>query len=215
MHTAQIDHLLFGVPDLQEGIGIIHSLLGESPVPGGKHPGVGTHNALLSLGSSTYLEVIAPDPSQEVLDRDLPYGLSGLVEPGLITWAVRPGDMSAHIQQTEALGMETRIKNGSRMKPDGKLLKWRSALPNPPLEIDGQEFTGLIPFAIEWQSAQHPANSTPGELKLDSLQLIHPCLNLLSKLIGSLALPCSAEEGDMAGIKARIEVEPNRFVTLT
>ena len=215
MLETQVDHVLFGVPALQEGISLIHSLLGTSPVLGGKHPGVGTHNALLSLGPRTYLEVIAPDPSQEVAKQDLPYGLADLKEPKLITWAVRPANWRVHVRQTELLGLETSLRNGSRMRPDGMLLEWQSALLSPPVKFEGQELTGLLPFAIEWHSSQHPADSAPGNIHLESLALMHPCPNVLARLIDRLSLPCSVEVGNRATIKATIQIEPNRFVTLT
>jgi Glyoxalase-like domain len=53
-----IDHIVFGCSDLERGMDEIEQLLGIRPVPGGRHIQFGTHNALLSLGPATYLEVI-------------------------------------------------------------------------------------------------------------------------------------------------------------
>ena len=45
-----IDHLVLGVSSLAAGIAHVEGLNGVAPVPGGAHPGLGTHNALLSPG---------------------------------------------------------------------------------------------------------------------------------------------------------------------
>ena len=58
---AEIDHIVIGARTLEDGARYIEELLGVKPVQGGAHPGVGTHNMLLGMGSGCYIEVIAPE----------------------------------------------------------------------------------------------------------------------------------------------------------
>ena len=41
----ELDHLIFAAADLDTGVAHIEELTGATAVPGGPHPGVGTHNA--------------------------------------------------------------------------------------------------------------------------------------------------------------------------
>ena len=62
MPHAQFDHLVITAPSLAAGIAYVRDTLGVTPEPGGRHPHMGTHNALLKLGPDSYLEVLAVDP---------------------------------------------------------------------------------------------------------------------------------------------------------
>ena len=81
-----LDHLVYGTPDVDRTIDDLEALFDVRASPGGRHPGRGTRNALLSLGQDRYLEIIGPDSSQEGFQGPRPFGLDGISQPRLITW---------------------------------------------------------------------------------------------------------------------------------
>ena len=81
---------MFAAPDLDAGIEYVHELTGLRAEYGGIHPGFGTHNALLSLGARSYLEIIAPDPGQ---DSAIWLGIGDLESPRIVTWAACCNDL--------------------------------------------------------------------------------------------------------------------------
>lgn len=100
-----IDHLLWAVPELEEGRRRLAERTGVEAALGGRHPGVGTHNALLDLGDERYLEIIAPDPTQSEAS-----GLGLLVaeveSPRLLTWCARTRDVDALAAAARHAGLE-------------------------------------------------------------------------------------------------------------
>jgi hypothetical protein len=136
-----LDHILIGSPDLDAGIKFVEESTGVRAAFGGVHPGAGTRNALLSLGTNRYLEIIAPDPNQPASDdaRDL----RKLEEPVIVGWAQHPGDIESFAQHMKSEGVEVvGPKPGSRKRPDGRVLNWKTLA----LKDDGN---GLFPFFIE------------------------------------------------------------------
>jgi len=131
-----VDHLLLGAADLNQGIALVNERTGLSPVIGGSHPGVGTRNALLSLGNLQYLEIIAPDLAQHVFAYQP--DLRQLREPRLITWAAATRDIDATAQKARAAGLDViGPRDGSRKKPDGQVLHWKTLGIVNPLTVSG------------------------------------------------------------------------------
>jgi hypothetical protein len=147
------DHILFGAADLDTGIRWVEERTGVRAKFGGNHPGRGTRNALLSLGSLHYLEIIAPDPAQAGATDER--GLRELTSPRIIQWAIHTEDIVSAKRMAEAAGIKTNgPQPGSRQRPDGKQLRWQA--------LGIEQTTPLVPFFIQWeQGSPHPSSDSP------------------------------------------------------
>jgi hypothetical protein len=72
---AHLDHITVVAPSLEIGCAYVEAALGVSPGAGRAHPSMATHNMLLSLGPTAYLEVISPDPRAVPVTRPRWFGL--------------------------------------------------------------------------------------------------------------------------------------------
>ena len=177
-----LDHLVWGVRDLPEGIAALTILTGLTPVTGGSHPGNGTRNALLPLGNACYLEALAPDPAQDVANSR-GAGLLALAHPRLLTFAVACDDIDVVAARIAESGLPMpQVLAMSRTQPDGEVLRWRLA------HITGHDFGGLVPFLIAWGDTPHPSRLGPAGCTLARLVLRHPQHERLSALLACLDL---------------------------
>src|SRR5512145_3038087 len=168
MAVMDVDHIVYGVAELGAGIDAVEGLLGVRAAAGGKHVGLGTHNALLSLGGAAYLEIIAPDPGQPNPSRPLPWGLAALREARLLTWAVKAPDIEAKAERAKAAGVDVGpVLRMSRERPDGTRLEWVLTFREHALG------NGLVPFLIAWEPGPHPSDTSPGGCRLVSLRGEH------------------------------------------
>ncbi|HKT59000.1 MAG TPA: VOC family protein [Gemmatimonadales bacterium] len=166
MHS--LDHLVWGGPDLQAEIKRIERLTGVRAEMGGQHPGEGTWNALLRLGPATYLELIAPDPTQPP-PHPRWFGLDALTEPRLITWAAKGTELERRRATARAAGVSLgEVRTGRRGLRSGAVLAWR--LTYPEVELGD----GVVPFLIDWGESPHPALAAPPGIELIDLRAEHP-----------------------------------------
>jgi catechol 2,3-dioxygenase-like lactoylglutathione lyase family enzyme len=123
-----IDHIVILVRDLDAAMED-YARLGFTVMRGGDHPG-GTHNALIAFADGAYLELIAfkePDqPSTHPWQSALAFG------EGLVALAVGSSDLAADVAAIRARGLPVEEpSDGSRLRPDGVRLAWRSAGAGP------------------------------------------------------------------------------------
>jgi len=186
-----VDHIILGISDLQMGIEQLEELTGVRAVIGGEHPGRGTMNALISLGSGHYVEVLAPVPGGVIDDLDeLAGDLESFSELTPLGWAASTADMDDLAKKLVAEGYEIEGPvAGSRVKPDGSVLEWRTLAITSPLLAGA-------PFFIEWsESSVHPSESSPKGCELGFLRLEDPEAMALRDLVSVLGLPIRVEDG--------------------
>jgi len=203
--SAAVDHLLLGAPDLDSAIAWFEKTTGVRPAVGGSHPGMGTRNALVSLGGRQYLEIIAPDPMQTAFNFQI--DLRTLPEPRLVTWAAAAPALDAVVATARSAGLSVfGPRDGSRVRPDGTTLRWRSA------GVLTDFRTGTVdpvPFFIEWAAGSaHPAADSPAGCRLTAFELRHPDAERLGHLLTTLAIDAVVTRADTAGISAVLET-PN------
>ncbi|MGO8888294.1 MAG: VOC family protein [Streptosporangiaceae bacterium] len=162
-----VDHLIYAAPDLAAAVADLEERFGVRAQAGGKHIGLGTHNALLGLGPRTYLEIIAPDPEQSEPSGPRPLGVDGVTHGGLVGWALACDDIDRSVAEARSHGYDPgEVSDGHRVGPAGTTLRWRGA--------GGALADGLVPFLICWGDTEHPARSAPPGLILQSVQIEHP-----------------------------------------
>lgn len=75
MTACELDHIVVAAASLKQGVDYIRERLGVEIPAGGKHALMGTHNHLMRLGGTCFLEVIAVDPQAPRPERTRWYTL--------------------------------------------------------------------------------------------------------------------------------------------
>jgi glyoxalase-like protein len=150
-----LDHIIVGFPNLEDGIDRLFHLSGYRAAVGGSHPNRGTRNALLNLGNNSYLELLAPDLAQPALlwHKEI----ATLTELTIVGWAIRHAELDKLASLLKERGVScTDPTPGSRVRADGQTLNWRKLT-----LVD--DLKGNLPFFIDWDSAsRHPSSDAPG-----------------------------------------------------
>ncbi len=200
------DHIIYFVPDLAEATDYFESTWGVRPKFGGQHPGRGSHNALLSLGDSTYLEIIAPDPTQPTPPQPRSFGMDRLSKAKLVTWAVTSTDINQSIQNATGAGYDPGpAYDGARARSDGSMMNWKLTRRDEAITGDNPPGNWLIPFLIDWGNTPHPAKNNPTGCTLVSVRATHPEPEPVRHMLATLGVDCPVEKGDSVQLIATVD----------
>jgi hypothetical protein len=208
---VSLDHVLVAVRDLTEAASRFESAYGLRALPGGRHPGVGTANMIIPLGTA-YLELIAVVDPAEAGRAPTSRRVTRAVAEGrtFATWAVRTDNLDALRDHISAAGVALPDPTaGARERPDGVTLRWRTQFLVPA----GEE--GVLPFVIEWlvPPGMHPAEAAvdhPSRARgIQSVRLGDPDPASASRRLHALlgdALNVAVETARTSGVLA-VEVD--------
>ena len=161
-----VDHVLLPVADLEEGARTLSERNGLHAIAGGRHPKLGTANMIVPLGRQ-YLELIAIADPREAAASRLGKRVTQALDEGrmFVDWALRTRSVDSLRGKLLAAGWEVPpIWEGSRRRPDGQILHWRTQ------DVSTGRASTAIPFVIEWNvpeglhpgeaAAEHPSGAT-------------------------------------------------------
>ena len=157
-----LDHLAVAATTLHDGAAWVQSQLDVQLQTGGKHEPYGTHNMLLGLADSIYLEVIAKDPHATPAAGHSWFGLDDFTgPPRLANWICQSDDPSDY---ADTAGPARALSRGD--------LRWDITVP------DGGSlpYGGGFPTLIKWgEGVVHPATSLKSSgLRLSEFIVSHP-----------------------------------------
>jgi hypothetical protein len=203
--VTMVDHLVYAVPDLDSGSAQVEKLLGVKPMVGGQHPGRGTRNALVGLGPTAYLEILAPDPAQPAPKKPRSFHLDDVKSPRLVGWGAHVKDLDAVVKDAAAKGIQLGdLGKGGRKRPDGVELSWRFT--DPDALLGG----GIVPFFIDWGESPHPAKTAPQGATLVALRAEHPDPGTVERILRVLHVEMPVTRGPAPALIAVIETANGR-----
>ena len=206
---AVIDHLVFATRDLASAVASFEAATGLRPEVGGAHVGLGTRNALVSLGES-YLELIGPDPDQAAPLGPRPFGIDDLDEPRFVAFAVR-ADAGESIESLADQLLDAGYDPGAvvdmrRRTPDGVELSWRLTLPGTGPTPEG-------PYLIDWGETPNPSATIAPRADIGELSVATPQHAVISALFAALGLSVRVASSERPALFASVSGPNGTFGT--
>jgi len=203
-----IDHLVIVAPSLDAGTRYVEAQLGLAPGGGGNHGRMGTHNRLLRLGPSVYLEVIAVDPEAPAPARPRWFGLDVTPPaPRLATWVARTSKIE---ESAAACGEDLGAVEPMTRGP----FSWRITIARG----GALPFDGVMPALIQWDGDMHPAQVLPDSgCSLVQLEGAHPEAPRVRRALDAIAFDgafslAAAVPGERGRLQAVIDTPQGRRV---
>jgi hypothetical protein len=203
----RLDHVVYAVPDLDEAAVRFIEEFALDSTPGGRHERWGTANRIVPLGDQ-YVELVAA--VDEAAAARTGFG-RGVLERasgggGWFTLAAVADDLDAVAAR---LGLE--IGSGSRTRPDGETLRWRSA------GLDDPRREPWMPFFLAWDVPDelHPGRARAGDgVRAEGIARVEAGgeAERLRAWLGGEELPVRVTEGEPGIRRVALATADGEFV---
>lgn len=145
---VRFDHAVIAVPDLDTAIEV-YTALGFEVAAGGRHPSIGTRNAIVRFGLD-YLELLAIEDIEQARARGS-FGaeLAVFLEQsmGLVGFVFASSRLEDEAEGLADIGLAAEGPFAmERERPDGHTLSWRLVIPG------SSPWRKPWPFLIEWET---------------------------------------------------------------
>lgn len=184
-----LDHFIYAGRDLEPMRAGFTALTGIEPNLGGRHPGLGTRNALASLGDSVYFELLATDHDQR-LEGNMGARINEFASPRLLAYMLKGQDLEALQQVLTRHDVEADLFDAQRATPDGKTLRWRLLVPRD------NRFGDHVPKFIDWLDTTHPATTSVKGGRFEFFRMGHPDSDALTALLADLDCDIPVQRAD-------------------
>lgn len=201
----QLDHIVVAIRSLEEGVAQFEQLMGVKAGAGGKHPGRGTENALISLGGGSYLEIIAPQPGATLSPQDQP--MKALEKLAIIDWAISVPEVDRAVASLKAGGFSTSLPQpGARLTPAGERLDWMT------FGLSGEDLA-VAPFFIRWSpNTRHPSTTAPAGCSLERFAVHAVKSDRVAALLQALGVGGVAVADGPRRVEASLSCGPRRAI---
>ena len=164
---SSIDHLAVAATSIEGRQ--LDELLGVDLAPGGRHARMGTHNRLLRLGPTSYLELISIDPQGTAPGHPRWFELDETAMKARLATGPRLVHWVARVESTELPPLPIDVGPWEQFQRGD--LSWQLTVRG-----DGTlPADGVVPSLIFWPGPMHPAARLPDVgVRLEALELAHP-----------------------------------------
>ena len=199
MIQSTIDHIVIGAADLEKATKRIEQFLKANFSSGGKHPLMATHNRLIKLQKSIYMEVISIDPGvtmpQSSGHKKRWFSLDSRSTKRRLSLAPQPLCWVVAVDNIEQAVSHCGYNPGKIIEVTRDDLRWRLTVP----ENGKLSFDGVLPILIEWPNGKNPAERMPkSNVCLQQLTLFHSNPKKIEGILSKLNIlgPINIELGE-------------------
>ena len=189
MAKAKIDHLVIGAENLEKATLQVQDFLRAKFLKGGKHPLMATHNNLIKLQNSLYLELIAVDPStsfsKNFTSQKRWFSLDEHATRQRLSRGPQPLCWVVAVDNIERAVAHCGYNPGNVIVMTRGNFNWKITVPENGTLPEG----GILPILIEWPNGSNPAGTMPkSNIFLEKLTLFHSNPIKIQRILSKLKI---------------------------